>query len=119
MVSQDSLWNIVLYALTLSLPASLEGQLQQERNKSAEQVRAQERKLKELQDVLFQKMQEVNAGKDAQISLRAEIEVCKYRSLTFTKVSHSSQNNYRHRLTSSGLALQNSLVHLDLNNLMF
>ncbi|XP_060608174.1 prelamin-A/C-like isoform X3 [Ruditapes philippinarum] len=54
--------------------AALEEQMRLERSKACEQVRILERKLKELQDQLIDKMQEVNTGRDAQVSLREEIQ---------------------------------------------
>ncbi|XP_013406849.1 lamin-L(I) [Lingula anatina] len=51
--------------------------LEQERQRSAHHVQRLEMKLQEVNDFLFQKMKEVNAAKDAQIPLKAEIETFK------------------------------------------
>ncbi|KAL4216277.1 Intermediate filament tail domain-containing protein [Mactra antiquata] len=59
--------------------ANLEIQIDQERSRGLEQIKILERKLKELQDELLSKMDEVNAGKDVQVSLKSEIEA--YRLL--------------------------------------
>ncbi|XP_052265022.1 prelamin-A/C-like [Dreissena polymorpha] len=62
-----------------SQKASLEQQLANERNRSSERMRELERKLKELQDQLFRNLQDVTSGKEAQVTLKQEIET--YRIL--------------------------------------
>ncbi|XP_052786566.1 lamin-L(II)-like [Mya arenaria] len=59
--------------------AVLEQQLAQERTRSSDKLRDLERRLRELQDMLQQKINEMNAGKETEHSLKAEIET--YRIL--------------------------------------
>ncbi|WAR30154.1 hypothetical protein MAR_003722 [Mya arenaria] len=54
--------------------AVLEQQLAQERTRSSDKLRDLERRLRELQDMLQQKINEMNAGKETEHSLKAEIE---------------------------------------------
>ncbi|XP_013408098.1 centrobin isoform X2 [Lingula anatina] len=56
---------------------NLEDVLDQERHRSADHIQRLEKKLRELNDLLFQKMREANAAKDAQVPLKAEIEAFK------------------------------------------
>ena len=53
---------------------SVEDLLNHERLRAKDNIQALERKLHSLQDLLVAKMREVNAARDAQIPLKAEIE---------------------------------------------
>ena len=56
---------------------SLEEVLQQERSRSADQLQNMEKRFREVQEVLFVKMQEANISRDTNIPLKAEIEALK------------------------------------------
>lgn len=56
---------------------SLEETLQQERSRSADQLHSMEKRFREVQEVLFVKMQEANISRDTNIPLKAEIEALK------------------------------------------
>lgn len=51
--------------------------LNQERCRSANQIKIMEAKFREVQDLLVIKMQEANTARDASIPLKAEIEAMK------------------------------------------
>ena len=48
-----------------------------EKQHAGEHIRFLEKKLRDVQDVLVQKMRELSASRDAQIPLKAEIEALK------------------------------------------
>ncbi|XP_069132488.1 uncharacterized protein [Argopecten irradians] len=56
---------------------SADEMLQQERQRSAEQIRIMEKKFREVQDILIVKMREVNVSRDTNLPLKAEIEAMK------------------------------------------
>lgn len=56
---------------------SLEETLNSERARSADQLHSMERRFREVQEVLFVKMQEANISRDTNIPLKAEIEALK------------------------------------------
>ena len=51
--------------------------MQNERVKAQDHIQLLERKLRELQDMLFSKMRELNAAREAQVPLKAELEAFK------------------------------------------
>ncbi|XP_052066739.1 uncharacterized protein LOC127706276 isoform X3 [Mytilus californianus] len=56
---------------------SLEETLNSERARSADQLQSMERRFREVQEVLFVKMQEANISRDTNVPLKAEIEALK------------------------------------------
>ena len=56
---------------------SLENIMSNERQHAREHIQFLEKKLRDVQDVLVEKMRELSASRDAQIPLKAEIEALK------------------------------------------
>ena len=55
----------------------MEELIRQERQRSSEQIQEMERKLRDMQELVFAKMQEASSARDLHLPLKAEIEAMK------------------------------------------
>ena len=76
-ISQSVSQNFVQVAGLEHQKQSLENIMSNEKQHAGEHIQFLEKKFRDVQDVLVQKMRELSASRDAQIPLKAEIEALK------------------------------------------